>query len=116
MRVCGSGDLRSRLVNMAMNGEGGSVQQSLAFNDIALVTYPDQIRHAHQLKGAPHGVDPERIGVNGVTHGDVTRNPLIKTEFAKNAECCGQPLFALELLRCGIQTLTGHRRQIGVHD
>ena len=115
MRVCGRGDLRSRLVNMTMDSEGGSVQQSLALNDIALVTHPDQIGHAHQFEGTPHGVDPECVGINGITNRDVARDPFIKTEFAKNAECCSETLLALELLRGRIQPLAGHRRQIGIH-
>ena len=61
-------------------------EYTLAFNDIALVTYPDQVRHAHQLERAPHGIYPEGVGVDGVTHSDVPSNPLIKTKFAKNTE------------------------------
>ena len=41
--------------------------------------------------------------------------PSSKPNLPKMRECCSEPLFALELLRGGIQPLAGHRRQIGIH-
>ena len=91
---CG-GNFRPGLMNVAVNRERRTIQQPLAFNDIALMADPDQVRDPHELERATHGVDPEGVGIDRVTDRDVTSDALVKTKLAEDSQCRGKALLTL---------------------
>src|SRR6056297_1809751 len=85
-----------------MNGKGGAVQQPLSLNHIPRMIHAKQIRYAHLLERAPHGIDPEIVGMLGVAHRDMPRDALVKAEATENTQRRGQTLPALEAFRSDV--------------
>lgn len=69
------------------------VEQSVAaaINNLTGTVDEDQVRPAHLSKGTPKRVDPEVVGLDGVTQWDVSRDTFVEAELSKEPE--GEGIF-----------------------
>jgi len=91
----GGNDVRPCGVNARMNGEGGEIDFSAAFDDLAGMIYQNQVRGANPAEVQPERVHPEMIEAFGIACGDVASDAFVEAKFSEEAERSGEALFAV---------------------
>src|SRR5438034_11690438 len=103
-------------MNCRMDCEGGGIDRATALNHFAFVAHKHQISRCEVGKMNTERVDPEPVGVFGVSDRDVSRQSLVITEMCKQTKGGSQPLFAMVPFRLHGVRLRWHpvRRCAGV--
>ena len=78
-----------------MDGERRLVDVVVALDDVAAVVDADQVRGTHVRERHAERVDPERVRLDRVARGDVTRNAFLEAELREQPETGRQPLLAM---------------------
>ena len=65
----------------------------VAFDNLAFVVDPDEIRRLDQAKAHAEAVHPEGIGELRIARGDVTGDPLVESEPCEKPESGSEPFF-----------------------
>ena len=99
-------------MNTRMNRESSSVNGVVAFDNLAFVVDPDEIRRLDQAKAHAEAVHPEGIGELRIARGDVTGDPLVESEFCEKPKsaasrsflCCLSSASVLKTGGCGRPT------------
>jgi hypothetical protein len=78
-----------------VDGEGRGVHRPVAIDDLTTVVDQDEVPHSDQLEIHPEWVDPEMVWPFGIPGRDVTGEPLVEPEMAKEAEGGGEALLAV---------------------
>jgi hypothetical protein len=86
------------LVDLAVDGECGTVEGAVTFDDFAFVVHADEVTDGHQLEVGAEWVHPEAVKVLGVAHGDVPGDPFGQVEAAHRAQARSEALLAMEAL------------------
>jgi len=89
-------------VHLAVDGEGGAVDGTVAFHHLALVVDQDQVRRADVPEVHAERVDPEVVGPLRIAGGDVPGDPFVEAELGEEAEGGGQALLPVEALVGGV--------------
>lgn len=113
MAVCGRVDIWSSLVDGAVYHKRSRVQQPAlsTTNNLALLIHLDKVRPLDQGECDAKWIDPESVGLDGVTDGDVTRYTLVESVLSEDAEgCCQTSLKVLALFM-----LVGELRRACLH-
>src|SRR5271156_349545 len=102
MRMRCRHNLRPRHMQPGVNGEGGLIDFTIAFDDYSLLIHQDQVGDANMPKMHAEGIDPEVVLELGVASRDMPRPPFAKTKLCEQPKSGGQPLLAVHaLLRHG---------------
>ena len=72
-------------MNPGMNSESCAIEQTIAFYHFTSVAHQQQVGHSHLLEGASHRIHPKMIGELRISHSDMTRHALVKTELTEQA-------------------------------
>ena len=97
--MANSRHLRARLMDGGVQQEPDGIDHAAAAHNLSLMVHLDQMRYLDLVHGGTDRIDPEVIGQLGVTHRDVTQQPLGESAPAKDATSGGEALQQVSPLR-----------------
>jgi hypothetical protein len=95
VRMSGSNDIGTRMVNARVNRESRDVDRIIALDNFALGIHQDQVGSADMPKVDSEGIDPEMIGPLGISSGDVSGDTFVVTKFSEQAKGGGEALLSV---------------------
>ena len=102
MHVRRGHDIRTRLVDLRMDGECRVIEHAAARNHLAVAIDVKEVRYPDAVKSQPEGVDPESIQFDGVPRRNVPRHTFGEAEHGEDTKRRRQALLAMKALFPGI--------------